>query len=138
MDGMADAFEFLYLGGLAANPNGDTDGDGMTDQQEYLEGTNPTLSNDRLRITLYTTTTPGGTNNMITWMSTVARLYRAEVNSDPTLNPGSWVDDVSLGVITPDAGTSTTRTVISPAGTKRFYRVRSIRPLSPVIPEANP
>ncbi len=43
-DGMADAFEFLYLGGLGALPNLDSDGDGMTNVQEYLEGTNPTLA----------------------------------------------------------------------------------------------
>jgi len=126
-DGMADAFEFLYLGGLAANPNLDSDGDGMSNLQEYLEGTNPALPNDRLRITLYSTN-PGGSSSSITWTSTARRLYQIEVN--PDLNPLSWTNDLTFGVITPD-GTSTTRNVTSVAGPKRFYRVRAIRPLSP-------
>jgi Bacterial TSP3 repeat len=130
LDGMADAFEFLYLGGLGAVPGADTDGDGMTNVQEYLEGTNPTLAGDRLRITLYSTN-PGGTNSLITWSSTLARLYQIEVNPSSDLNPLSWTNDLTFGVITPDIGTTTSRNVISIAGPKRFYRVRAIRPLIP-------
>jgi hypothetical protein len=127
---MADAFEFLYLGGLGALANIDSDGDGMSNLQEYLEGTNPTLASDRLRITLYSTN-PGGTNSPITWSSTLARLYQIEVNPSLDLNPLSWTNDLTFGVITPDVGSTTSRTVTSSAGTKRFYRVRSIRPLTP-------
>lgn len=129
-DGLADAYEFLYLGGLAGDPNADNDGDMMTNLQEYLEGTAANNANDRLRITMYTAN-PGGTNNLITWASTVSRLYQIEVNSNQNLDPAQWMNDVTLGVITPDAGTSTTRNVVSAASFKRFYRVRAIRPLAP-------
>lgn len=129
-DGMADAFEFLFLGGLAGLPNVDTDGDGMTNQQEYLEGTNPALATDRLRVTVYSTN-PGGTNSLLTWTSTLARLYQIEVNPSADLNPLSWTNDLTFGVITPDIGASTSRNVTSISGPKRFYRVRSIRPLVP-------
>ncbi len=129
-DGMADAFEFLYLGGLGGIAGADIDGDGMTNVQEYLEGTNPTLASDRLRITLYSTN-PGGTNSLITWSSTLARLYQIEVNPSVDLNPLSWTNDLTFGVITPDVGATTSRNVTSTPGSKRFYRVRSIRPLIP-------
>ncbi|HEY0724232.1 MAG TPA: hypothetical protein VGD41_09650, partial [Pyrinomonadaceae bacterium] len=129
-DGMADAFETLYLGGLAALPNLDADGDGMTNQQEYLEGTNPALATDRLRITLYSTN-PGGTSSPLTWTSNLSRLYQIEVNPSVDLNPAGWVNDLTFGVITPDVGATTSRTATSAPGNKRFYRVRAIRPLVP-------
>jgi hypothetical protein len=128
-DGMADAFEFLYLGGLAALPNVDTDGDGMTNRQEYLEGTDPSQPSDRLRITIYTTN-PGGANSLITWSSNLSRLYQIEVNPNPLLDPLAWTNDLTFGVITPDVGATTSRNVTSSPSQKRFYRVRSIRPLS--------
>ncbi len=126
-DGLADAFEFQYLGGLGGNPNADSDGDGMTDLQEYLEGTNPLQAGDRLRITNYSTN-PGGTISLVTWTSTPARLYRIETNPD-LVSP--WVNDLTLGIITPDVGATTTRNVTAVSATKRFYRVRAIRPLAP-------
>jgi hypothetical protein len=129
-DGMADAFEFLYLGGLAALPNVDTDGDGMTNRQEYLEGTDPSLPSDRLRITIYTTN-PGGANSLITWSSNLSRLYQIEVNTNTNLDPLAWTNDLTFGVITPDVGQTTSRNVTSSPSSKRFYRVRSIRPLVP-------
>jgi len=128
LDGMADAFEFQYFGSLAMNGTTDTDGDGMTDRQEYLEGTNPLSPNDRLRITLFSTA-PGGTSSLISFTSTAARLYQIEVN--PDLRPGNWTNDPTLGIITPDVGATTTRNVTATPGNRRFYRVRSIRPLLP-------
>ena len=80
-DGMADAFEFLYLGGLGANPNADTDGDGTTDLEEYLNGTNPTKGNDRLQITQFLTSA-GGANSLLAWTSTASRLYQIEFKAD--------------------------------------------------------
>ncbi|MEO5722419.1 MAG: thrombospondin type 3 repeat-containing protein [Chthoniobacterales bacterium] len=129
MDGMADAFEFQFFGNLAMNQNTDTDGDGMTDLQEYLEGTSPLNPGDRLRITLFTTNNPGGTNSLLTWTTTVARLYQIEVN--PDLQPNNWTNDPNFGIITPSVGATTSRSVVAGASSKRFYRVRAIRPLLP-------
>jgi hypothetical protein len=127
-DGMADAFEFQFFNGLAMNGLTDSDGDGMTDAQEYAQGTSPTAAGDRLRITLFSTN-PGGTNSLLTWTTTPARLYQIEVN--PDLRPNQWTLDPTFGVITPDPGTTTSRTLPAAASGKRFYRVRAIRPLSP-------
>src|SRR5262249_24659143 len=44
-DGMADSFELAYFGNLNQLPNGDFDGDGSSNLQEFLDGTNPTNSN---------------------------------------------------------------------------------------------
>ncbi|HEY5998126.1 MAG TPA: PKD domain-containing protein [bacterium] len=40
-DGMADAWELAHFGSLARDGAGDADGDGRTDLQEYLAGTDP-------------------------------------------------------------------------------------------------
>ena len=80
-DGMPDAFEYKYFGNLTKNATTDTDGDGVSDKQEYLEGTNPTLAGDRLRITVYTTNS-SGTSSSLTWMSTTLRLYQIESTTD--------------------------------------------------------
>jgi hypothetical protein len=125
---IADAWEYLYFGGLlGAAANQDADGDGMTNLQEYLEGTNPLLAGDRLRITVYSTNA-GGTNSLLTWTSTTGRLYTIETS--PDLSPNSWINDTTFSYpISPDQGTLTTRTVIQSTATKRFFRVRAIRPL---------
>ena len=127
-DGMADAFEFQFFGNLAMSGTADSDGDGMSNAAEYQQGTSPTSPGDRLRITLFSTN-PGGTNSLLTWTSTAARLYQIEVN--PDLRPNNWSVDPTFGIITPDAGTATTRNVTAGASAKRFYRVRAIRPLPP-------
>ncbi|MBI4698071.1 MAG: hypothetical protein HY758_03970 [Nitrospirae bacterium] len=42
-DGMSDLFEDTYGGTSGLNPNDDIDGDGLTNLQEYLKGTNPSI-----------------------------------------------------------------------------------------------
>lgn len=40
-DGLSDAWEVQYFGDLSRNGNSDFDGDGITDRQEYLDGSDP-------------------------------------------------------------------------------------------------
>jgi hypothetical protein len=55
-------------------------------------------------------------------------IYTIETN--PDLSPLSWVNDTTFSYpIAPDAGTSTTRTLIASTAAKRFYRIKSVRPL---------
>ena len=126
-DGIADAYEFQFFGDLTTTDgSSDTDGDGISDRDEYLDGTSPVLSTDSLRITAFATNS-AGTSSPVTWTSTTARLYMIETNPDLF---SAWVPDPVFGVpFSPDAGASTTRIVTAVSATKRFYRVRAIRPL---------
>ncbi len=40
-DGLPDSWEQTYFGGLSQKPSGDLDGDGVSNQDEFLQGTNP-------------------------------------------------------------------------------------------------
>ncbi len=132
-NGIADAWEYLYFGGLLA-PGGQNslspNGNGMTLLQDYTDGVNPSTTDPAssgLRITVYTTTKPGGVTSNVTFTSTTARLYSIEVNTDLS-QPLNWTDS-GLSMFAPDAGTSTTRTVTQTSAIKRYYRAKTMRPL---------
>ena len=44
--GMADGWEILYFGHTGIDPNADPDGDGLTNYQEYMGGTNPKVADN--------------------------------------------------------------------------------------------
>jgi len=125
-NGLSVAWMLTYFGTTNVNANADPDGDGMSNQQEYLAGTNPTDANDKLAITAYTTT-PGGTLATVTWKSTPTRCYYIQKNFD--LATSLWLDS-GLGLVAPD-GASTTRIFADTNAPMRFYRVQAVRPLAP-------
>jgi hypothetical protein len=129
-NGIADAWEYLYFGGLLSpgQQNTSPNGDGQTLLQDYLDGVNPNTPNSGLQITGYSTNkNPLGTSSNVTFTSTAARLYAIEVNTDIT-QPLNWTDS-GLGMFAPDQGTSTTRNVTQATITRRFFRVKTMRPL---------
>ena len=127
-NGIADAWEYLYFGGLLApgQQNTSPNGNGMTLLQDYEDGVNPLLANDGLHITAYSTNS-GGTSSVVSFTSSTSRVYTIEVNTDLTM-PLNWTDS-GLGVFAPDAGTTTTRNVTQASATTRFYRVKTMRPV---------
>lgn len=126
-DGIADAWELQHFGNLTtANAKSDFDGDGFTDLQEYLAGTDPKDASSYLRITA-STTAPMGATNMLTWTSVPTRNYH--VQESLSLSPPAWYDS-ALGLISPD-GAFTTRNVADSNAPIRFYRVQAVKPLSP-------
>jgi len=127
-DGLPDAWELINFGNLSQNGSGDPDGDGMSNLQEYLAGTNPNNPNDYLRITSVSATTPGTAVNL-TWTSVSNRFYHVQEKLDLTLPPAAWFDS-GLSAISPD-GLTTTRLVSNTNTPVRFYRVEAFRPLTP-------
>jgi hypothetical protein len=124
--GLPDAWERSYFGHLGVNPKADTDGDGMSNLDEYFAGTNPTNPSDNLRIT-NDTFSPGGTLANLTWTSVPTRYYY--IWRTPALSPSTWTDS-GLGLIAPD-GLSTTRSFSETSLPVRFFRVQAVRPLTP-------
>jgi len=126
MDGIADAFE-LELSVPATLTKytfvGDYDGDGHSDVEEYVAGTNPGDSRSNLAIISFVVS---GDNHTLTWASSPSRIYR--VCSSLTLLPGFWT--TLLNDIAPDSDI-TSRQLTPEPQQKRFYRVEARAPLSP-------
>jgi hypothetical protein len=127
-NGLPIAWELLYFGTTNINPNADADGDGMSNFQEYLAGTNPNDVNDRLRITAISANAPG-TTATLTWTSHNTRLYQVQERTN--MVAGSWVTNLTVGVVVPDPGPTTTRSAPDSSNSNRFYRIEAIRPLGP-------
>jgi hypothetical protein len=126
--GLPTAWEWEYFGTTNLNPNADADRDGQSNLQEYLAGTNPTDPNSNLRITAVGAN-PVGSTGTLTWTSVLSRLYYVQERTN--LTTGAWATNVTLGVVAPDPGPTTTRSPIAAAAAKRFYRVQAVVPLSP-------
>ncbi len=114
------------FGTTNVNANADPDGDGMSNRQEYLAGTNPLDGNDKLQITAFSAQ-PGGAQATVRWQSTPTRCYFLQTALE-VASP-NWLDS-GLGLIAPD-GAFTTRIVSQATATKRFYRVQAVNPLAP-------
>jgi hypothetical protein len=128
-DGLPDDWERSYAGNLTTlNGAGDNDADGVPNSQEYLADTDPLSSSSNLRITSFAANA-GGTANTVTFTSRPTRLY--EVQERTTLNTAPLWPDSGLGLISPDAGATTTRAFSDAASPRRFFRVEANRPLSP-------
>jgi hypothetical protein len=128
-DGIADSFEYQWVGNLTTmTATSNQDGDGSSDLEEYLAGTNPVDSNDNLRVTSFAISS-AGTNAAVTWTTSPARFYHLQQRLDLS-EDSAWLDS-GLGLITPDDGLTTTRHFSSPATAGGFLRVEAVRPLSP-------
>jgi hypothetical protein len=126
-NGLPIAWELQNFGVTGVDPNADPDGDGMSNLQEYLAGTNPNDPNSDLEITSFGAS-PGGTTANVTWESVLTRCYYIQERLN--LSPGSPWFDSGLGLISPD-GATTTRSFADTNAPMRFYRVSAVRPLSP-------
>ena len=103
-DGVPDWYEQLFPGTAAE----DHDGDGFTQLQEFLAGTDPENAGSALRITALT-------ENLLTFTSEEGRSYVVEQRSD--LSAGQW--QPLTNVICAGAGETTVTT-----SSNLYYRVR--------------
>ncbi len=122
-DGVPDAWKIQNFG-AANNPlaaaGADPDGDGLTNLQEYRDGTDPNNRNSVFALTSFTKT---GTTLSLSWTSVPLRFYVVEYNSN--LNPGTFAD-VGFGVLPSNGGpTMSTPATITDANAQGFYRVRA-------------
>jgi hypothetical protein len=128
-DGIADAWELQRAGNLTTlTGTGDADGDGVKDVDEYRADTNPLDPSDGLRITAIAANAPGDTATL-TWTSRPTRLYQVQSRTD--LVAGAWATNSPPGLVSPDFGLTTTRSVTDAPVSNRFYRVQAIQPLKP-------
>jgi hypothetical protein len=127
-DGIADAWERAWFGNLtSANATSDSDHDGMTDQQEYLAGTNPLDENDNLLITFFQRGFGGDPNRIdLMWTSQPMRFYRVQHRAG--LDAGSPWAELTLGF---ENLLGWNNVGFDDPGAQNFYRIRAFRPLAP-------
>jgi len=92
------------------------DGDGMTDLQEYLAGTDPTNLGSFLRVITITQASTGQTT--VLWSSVPGKSYRVEFTDDLGT---SW--NTLVGPVTADADQTTAVDPSAGTSSRRFYRV---------------
>jgi hypothetical protein len=114
LDDLPDVWEQQFFNTLANGPGGDADGDEMTNEEEYLAGTNPASASSLLVVTEVDV---AGPLPQVTWSSSPLRRYHVQSNS--TFPTGNWV---TMGTVT---GFSVSATFDDPAGSapNRAYRV---------------
>src|SRR5665213_230215 len=112
-NGMSDIWEWVYSA-TNLDPNADADGDGMSNLQEALAGTNPFDSNSVPKISAVVMS---GTNANISMPAQLGKLYQLQSVTD--LGSTNWLTETSMVV---RAGTSFT--FPSPVNPKmKFYRI---------------
>ncbi len=120
-NGIPDTWEMQYFGNLLQPANGDFDGDGFSNLQEYLADTNPTNSNSSLRITGIHIV-PGGVR--LDWQGGIMATQYLQRRFRLNGTDSTWGDIWTNLPPTPINGSFTD----SP-GTNdlNFYRIRAVR-----------
>jgi len=124
-DGIPDQFELAHTGSLTnlGNvDNPDSDGDGMTDLEEYRAGTDPTNPNSCLELSNIRIT---GANVILTWSAGTTRVYKVETRTN--MLTGSWVTN---GVDLVFSGTNATATLSTGSYSGLFYRIKAAMPFT--------
>jgi len=86
-DGLADSWEQLYFGNLDANPDEDSDQDGVTNLNEYRAGTNPRDPASRFEL-IQITRLPEGT--YLRWTSQPNRRYTVRRSTSLMALPSAY------------------------------------------------
>ena len=77
-DGMLDSWEQQYFSTILFGSDADADGDGFTNLDEFIAGTNPTNANSLFNINIL-----GNDNNfIIQWNAVDNKIYNVLINND--------------------------------------------------------
>src|SRR5438034_3135854 len=120
LDGLPDDWQGQYWGANAStwpSPQADSDGDGASNLQEFLAGTDPTDPNSVLRVQLVST----AQGAQLRWNSQPGFIYQVQVSQ--TLGAASWTN---VGTPRFAAGT-TDSTVLNGTSGSAYYRVIRLR-----------
>ena len=112
-NGISDIWEWFY-NAYGINPNGDPDGDGFSNLQEAIAGTNPFDSNSYPHIPIVFSSP---TNFSVTMPCALGKLY--QLQSITNLSGTNWVEETNVEAV---SGTNVTLTVPTTSEMK-FYRV---------------
>jgi hypothetical protein len=120
LDGLPDDWQAAYWGAdsfVWPASNVDSDGDGATNLQEFLAGTNPNDPSSIMRAQIVTTSQ--GTR--LSWNCQPGLVYQAQMST--TLAPGSWT---AVGTARFAAG-STDSVLLNGTNAAAYYRVIRLR-----------
>ena len=118
-DGMADEWEVADFGDLNRDGSGDQDGDGQTDLQEFLAGTDPANGSSILRV-LTITRMRGGGGTTVVWSGVVGRQYVVQFKE----SLGEMWSNASGAIEANSTSMSFTHNSSLP---RRFYRVVAVQ-----------
>jgi uncharacterized repeat protein (TIGR01451 family) len=124
-DGLPDAWQIQYFGCVDcpnAAPGADPDGDGLTDLQEYLSGTDPTNSASAFRISAIARE---GNDLRITWTTGPGKTNALQLAAGGGDYSNNFTD---IFVVTNIVGSSTNYLDVGSATNfpARYYRVRLV------------
>src|SRR5579872_5663824 len=115
-NGMSDIWELIY-GAAGLDPKGDADGDGASNLQEAIAGTNPFDSNS---VPLIAASTVAGTNVTVTIACAPGKQYQLQ-SMDPVAGGGwtNWTTEASAV-----ARSGSVLSLAAPTGSAtKFYRI---------------
>ncbi|HAM71264.1 MAG TPA: hypothetical protein DCM86_06440 [Verrucomicrobiales bacterium] len=116
-DGLPDDWEMMHFNTLSRDGSGDFDGDGISDRQEFLAGTDPTGSGSVLRV--ITLLPAAGGETRVLWSAVPGRKYRVEYRDSVT--GGSW--QTGAESVAPQTATGEWTDPLAPGSPLRIYRV---------------
>ncbi len=114
-DGLEDGWEKQNFGTLIANAGEDFDGDGFTNYEEWLAGTDPKSSESSLSVQAE----QGSAGGTVRWAGGPGRRYQVQIRKN--LGSGAW-EDFGLPVI----AISTNLSVRVDTTSNAFYRIRLV------------
>lgn len=115
-DSLPDWWEHVHFESLAFAAEGDEDGDGQTNRQEYLAATHPANNRSLFAVKAAQSLTTGAA--LLEWPAAAGRRYQPQWRED--FNDATWRD---LGTPVTALGDLGSAVDPSPIGVSRYYRV---------------